>query len=66
MRSLVQMAWRYVLSNLKTIAFYMTNTKYPYRTPETESAATIHGAQLLCESPGQGSNEDLTFENWDI
>ena len=44
----------------------MTTTKYPYRTPEAESAATIHSAQLLCESPGQGSNEDLTFENWDI
>ena len=47
-------------------SFRMIIQKYPYRTPETESAATIHGAQLLCESPGQGSNEDLTFENWDI
>ena len=44
----------------------MTTTKHPYRTPETESAAPIHSAQLLCESHGQGSNEDLTFENWDI
>ena len=47
-------------------SFRMIIQKYPYRTPETESAATIHSAELLCESPGQGSNEDLTFENWDI
>jgi hypothetical protein len=44
----------------------MKELKKPYRTPELESAATIHSVELLCESPGQGSNEDLTFEEWDI
>jgi len=44
----------------------MKELKNPYRTPETESAATIHSLELMCVSPGEGSNEDLTFEDWDI
>ena len=40
-------------------------TRILYVSPEMEAyAAGV--AEMLCESPGQGSNEDLTFENWDI
>ncbi len=43
------------------------NLKKPYRTPETESAAAMQGAEMVCiVSPGDGSTEDLTYEEWEF
>ena len=44
----------------------MKESKKPYRTPVIESDAWVHGAEMLCESPGEASTEDLTLEQWEI
>ena len=38
----------------------------PYSSPETEEIAAITAEQLNIVSPGDGSTEDLTYEQWDF
>ena len=44
----------------------MKELKNPYRTPETESAAAICAEMVCIVSPGDGSTEDLTYEEWEF
>lgn len=45
----------------------MKKSKISYRTPETESAAAMQGAEMVCiVSPGDGSTEDLTYVEWEF
>ena len=48
-----------------SISNYMTVSKKPYSAPLMENTPAVL-AEMLCESPGSGSNEEITYEDWTL